>query len=163
MEECVGIDRHWYFASSARNTISVHHASISCRLIYRKLGRQACGEKLVCLPLTGPMEGSGYGHCTAPATPANATANGTDGGAARAYFVRNRRTADGRQCRLPLVYNGNLLLDCTSKGADGQERCFPRDGPPQARPTSSSSSAYKLGFAGDAWPPAAGLHILGRG
>ena len=88
----------------------------------------------MCLPLTGPMEGSGYGHCNAPAQPANATANGTDGGAARAYFVRNRRTADGRACRLPLVYNGNLLLDCTSKGADGQERCFPRDGPPQARP-----------------------------
>ncbi len=76
------------------------------------------------------MEGSGYGHCTAPA---NATANGTAGGAAMQYFVRNRRTADGRQCRLPLVYNGNLLLDCTAKGADGQERCFPRDGPPQVR------------------------------
>ena len=100
----------------------------------KRPGRQACGEKLVCLPLTGPMEGSGYGHCTAPAPPATATGNGSDGGAARAYYVRNRHTADGRACRLPLVYNGNLLLDCTSKGADGQERCFPRDGPPQARP-----------------------------
>jgi len=56
----------------------------------------------VCVPLTGPMEGSGYGHCTAPAAPANSTAAAA--AAPRQYLVRNRATVDGRQCRLPLVY-----------------------------------------------------------
>lgn len=123
-----------YLASSVNNANTDAACKQTLQANLHEPARQACGDKLVCLPLTGPMEGSGYGHCIAPAAPANATGNSTYGGAARAYFVRNRRTADGRQCRLPLVYNGNLLLDCTAKGADGQERCFPRDGPPQARP-----------------------------
>ena len=65
-------------------------------------GAQTCGAPLVCVPLTGPMEGSGYGHCTAPAAPANGTAAAA--AAPRQYLVRNRATIDGRQCRLPLVY-----------------------------------------------------------
>ncbi len=66
---------------------------------------QACTGALVCLPLTGPMEGSGYGHCTAPAAPSNATATAGNATApAKQFFVRNRATVDGRQCRLPLVY-----------------------------------------------------------
>ncbi len=69
------------------------------------------------------MEGSGYGHCTAPAAPSNAIAPAGNATApAKQFFVRNRATVDGRQCRLPLVYKCVLppYPDLSQPGSDSK-------------------------------------------
>jgi hypothetical protein len=55
-----------------------------------------CQGDLACMPLTGPMSGSGYGYCTR-----TQEVTGREG--AKEYYVMQRTTSTGEACRLPLV------------------------------------------------------------
>ena len=55
-----------------------------------------CASDMACMPLTGPMSGSGWGYCTQ-----TKDVKGKD--AAKEYYVMQRTVADGTPCRLPLV------------------------------------------------------------
>ncbi len=57
---------------------------------------QACDGDMACMPLTGPLSGSGMGYCTQ-----TQKAPGHD--AAKEYYVAKRSTVSGTPCRLPII------------------------------------------------------------
>jgi len=57
---------------------------------------QVCKGDMSCMPLTGPLSGSGWGYCTS-----SHAIKGKD--AAKEYYVAKRTTVTGAPCRLPIV------------------------------------------------------------
>ena len=93
-----------------------------------------CDAGLLCQPMeAGPLRGTRYGFCSGGGVaPGNAVAAPGGGGGGRkgrategtaaVRVARARKTADGRDCRLPLWLNGTLLTDCSDVG--GVTSCF---------------------------------------
>ncbi len=52
---------------------------------------QACLDKMACMPLTGPLSGSGMGYCTQ-------TDKSPGHDAAKEYYVAKRSTTSGSPC-----------------------------------------------------------------
>lgn len=69
---------------------------------------QVCKGGMSCMPLTGPLSGSGWGYCTS-----SHSTKGKD--AAKEYYVAKRTTVTGAPCRLPIVAGySSRLASCLS-------------------------------------------------
>ncbi|CAL8460636.1 g166 [Coccomyxa elongata] len=87
-------------------------------------GGGACNLGLNCLSLRGPLDGSGYGYCALTVDGQMPVRTGNVAGGLVGVRVAERRTIEGKQCRLPVVYQGELIRDCRSLDGSSQSQCF---------------------------------------
>ena len=101
-------------------------------------GLDPCQQGLICAQLyNGSLAGTGLGYCTPDpaATPTPLYSS---------FSVARRTAMGGDACRLPLVHQGNLLLDCNPLNK-GPYACFTSDdltmAPTECEPAAAGASA----------------------